>query len=57
LYVYTTRGQALLLSQRMESVVAAGRPFCPHCGEPMDDFGHFCLPPITHRKVDGAYVQ
>jgi uncharacterized repeat protein (TIGR03847 family) len=57
LYVFTTRGQALLLSQQIESVVAAGRPLCPSCGEPMDDCGHFCLPPSARRKLDGAYVQ
>lgn len=46
--IYTTRGQALLLSRRAEDVVAAGRPLCPHCGEPIDDFGHFC-PPLVGR--------
>jgi uncharacterized repeat protein (TIGR03847 family) len=43
-YVYTTRGQAWLLGRQAEEVVAAGRPHCPSCGEPIDDFGHFCLP-------------
>ena len=44
LLVYTTRGQALLLARQAEDVVSAGRPLCPTCGEPIDEFGHFCLP-------------
>jgi uncharacterized repeat protein (TIGR03847 family) len=48
-HVYTTRGQALLLAQQAEKVVAAGRPYCPHCDEPIFDFGHFC-PPVSARK-------
>jgi uncharacterized repeat protein (TIGR03847 family) len=56
-YVFATRGQALLLGQHVEAVVAAGRPLCPRCGDPMDDCGHFCLPPITRRKLDGLLVQ
>lgn len=43
-YIYATRGQAMLLGQRAEEIVAAGRPLCPACGDPMDDFGHFCQP-------------
>jgi uncharacterized repeat protein (TIGR03847 family) len=57
LQLYTTRGQALLLSQQAEIVVAAGRPPCPNCGEPMDDFGHFCLPPVARRKWNSDYLQ
>lgn len=41
-YVYTTRAQALLLGRQAEEIVAAGRPLCPNCGDPIDDFGHFC---------------
>ncbi|PKO23946.1 MAG: DUF3090 domain-containing protein [Chloroflexi bacterium HGW-Chloroflexi-1] len=57
LYLYTTRGQALLLSQQAEIVVVAGRPYCPNCGEPMDDFGHFCLPAQARGKRGGGYLQ
>ena len=57
LYIYTTRGQALLLSLQAEEAVAAGRPFCPLCGEPIDDFGHFCLPAAARGTRDGEYVQ
>ena len=56
-HVYTTRGQALLLSHQAETVVAAGRPFCPNCGEPVDEFGHFCLSEAVRRRRGGAYVQ
>jgi len=48
-HVYTTRGQALLLAGQAEKMVAAGRPYCPNCDQPMDDFGHFCLPPRARR--------
>ena len=58
LQVFTTRGQALLLSQQAERAVTGGRPACPNCGEPMDDFGHFCLPQSARWKYDGdRYVQ
>jgi uncharacterized repeat protein (TIGR03847 family) len=28
--------------RRAESLVAAGRPACPFCGQPLDPQGHFC---------------
>lgn len=28
--------------QRAVSLVAAGRPACPFCGQPLDQTGHFC---------------
>ncbi len=57
LQIYATRGQALLLSQQAEAVVAAGRPSCPSCGEPIDDFGHFCLPAAARWKWNSDYLQ
>ena len=45
--VYTTRGQALLLAQQTERVVAAGRPYCPHCDEPDLRF----LATSAHRRT------
>jgi uncharacterized repeat protein (TIGR03847 family) len=57
LRIFATRGQALLLSQQAETVVAAGRPSCPICGEPMDDFGHFCLPRTARWKWNSDYLQ
>jgi uncharacterized repeat protein (TIGR03847 family) len=53
LQVYATRGQAFLLARRVEEVVSAGRPTCPLCGEPIDDFGHFCMP-AGARHVRGG---
>jgi hypothetical protein len=55
--VYTTRGQALLLAQQTERVVAAGRPYCPHCDEPIFDFGHFCPPSNTRKGRHNEYVH
>lgn len=55
--VFTTRGQALLLGRQAEEAVAAGRLLCPNCGEPMDDFGHFCLALFSRRKGSGDYLQ
>ena len=57
LHIYATRGQVLILSRQVEDVVAAGRPYCPHCGEPMDDFGHFCQTTPTHGRRGETYVQ
>jgi uncharacterized repeat protein (TIGR03847 family) len=54
--VYTTRGQAILLGRQAGDVVAAGRPLCPNCEEPIDDFGHFCLTSFKRRK-GGDYLQ
>ncbi len=55
LLIYTTRGQALLLARQAEDVVSAGRPLCPMCGEPIDDFGHFCLP-TSASKARGSFL-
>ncbi len=44
LQVFTTRGQAYLLGHQAELAVSGGRPLCLNCGEPINDFGHFCLP-------------
>lgn len=50
LQIFTTRGQALLLGKQAEEAVTGGRPTCPNCGEPIDDFGHFCLPESVRWK-------
>jgi uncharacterized repeat protein (TIGR03847 family) len=55
--VFTTRGQALLLAQQAERVVAAGRPYCPHCDEPIFDFGHFCPPSNGRKGRHNEYVH
>jgi uncharacterized repeat protein (TIGR03847 family) len=37
-----SRGQARVLSAKIASVVAAGRPICPLCSLPMEPEGHHC---------------
>jgi uncharacterized repeat protein (TIGR03847 family) len=39
---FISRGQARVLSRKIASVVAAGRPICPLCEMPMDPEGHIC---------------
>jgi uncharacterized repeat protein (TIGR03847 family) len=34
--------QALAFAQRALEVVAAGRPPCPFCGQPLNPEGHIC---------------
>jgi hypothetical protein len=57
LQLFATRGQALLLGQQAELVIAAGRPACPNCGQPIDDFGHFCLPAAARTRWNSDYLQ
>ena len=37
------RDDARAFVRRARSLVAAGRPPCPFCGEPLEATGHFCL--------------
>ena len=34
--------------ERATRVVAAGRPLCPRCGEPLDPQGHICVRPNAY---------
>lgn len=45
-----TRDQARNLSSEASAVVAAGRPRCTMCGEPMDPEGHVCPQQNGHFK-------
>ncbi|MEZ5191238.1 MAG: DUF3090 family protein [Nocardioides sp.] len=36
-------GQARAFVERAGRVVAAGRPSCPFCGEPVSPEGHLCV--------------
>lgn len=54
--IYTTRGQAKLLGEQAAKAVVAGRPLCPRCSTPMDDFGHFC-PPVNARNRRGGEIM
>lgn len=40
--VLLSRGQALAFCEQAEAVVAAGRPSCIFCGNPIDPEGHAC---------------
>lgn len=47
-----TREQARDLSAEAAAVVAAGRPRCTMCGEPMDPEGHVCPQQNGHFRHD-----
>lgn len=49
--IWATRGQAYAMARRGEREVAAGRPVCRMCGEPMDPDGHFCPRSNGHRAI------
>ena len=40
--VHLRPAQALAFAQRALEVVAAGRPPCPFCGQPLNPEGHIC---------------
>jgi uncharacterized repeat protein (TIGR03847 family) len=40
--VSLTRGQATAFCDHAEQIIAAGRPDCPWCGDPIDPDGHPC---------------
>jgi uncharacterized repeat protein (TIGR03847 family) len=40
--LYVTRSQAAAFCERAEELVAAGRPTCQWCGNPIDPDGHPC---------------
>ena len=46
---WVTPKQMRALSVRGQDVVAAGRPICPMCGQPIDPEGHFCVRKNGHR--------
>jgi uncharacterized repeat protein (TIGR03847 family) len=52
-----TRGQARDLSAEAEAVVAAGRPRCTMCGEPMGPGPHVCPQQNGHFKHDLEVVE
>ena len=45
-----TRSQMRALAAHAGEVVAAGRPICGNCGQPIDPEGHFCPRSNGHRK-------
>lgn len=52
-----TREQAQDLSAEAAAVVAAGRPRCTMCGEPMDPEGHVCPQQNGHFRHDLEIVD
>jgi len=50
---WATREQMQTLSRQALEVVAAGRPICVMCGEPIDPEGHFC----PRRNGHGPRIQ
>jgi uncharacterized repeat protein (TIGR03847 family) len=47
---WVTPRQMRSLSQHGQEVVAAGRPVCAMCGQPIDPEGHFCVRKNGHRS-------
>jgi len=45
-----TAAQMRTLARHAAQVVAAGRPLCPLCGEPLEPEGHFCPRKNGHSK-------
>jgi uncharacterized repeat protein (TIGR03847 family) len=48
LHVRLRPDRALAFARRASALVAAGRPSCPFCGEPIEPTGHFCARSRAH---------
>ncbi len=46
---HLTRAQVVAFCEHADSLVAAGRPPCPICGQPMDPDGHVCPRSNGHK--------
>jgi uncharacterized repeat protein (TIGR03847 family) len=53
LEVHLTAATARAFAKRANSVVAAGRPSCPFCGNPLDPEGHICPRANGFRRLQG----
>src|SRR5919202_613933 len=49
--IAATREQVAALAIHGAKVVAAGRPPCPLCGQPLDPRGHMCARLNGHRRL------
>lgn len=49
---WASRRQISALGSQSDEVVAAGRPLCRLCGQPMDPEGHICPRHNGHHHVD-----
>ena len=54
LRVRISPGMARAFAQRAQEIVAAGRPPCPLCGQPLDPEGHICVRLNGHRVRGGV---
>lgn len=52
LLVKLTAGSARAFVERARSVIGAGRPDCPFCGNPIDPDGHLCVRANGFRRRD-----
>ena len=50
LRVFLSLGEARDFAKQAELIVAAGRPPCPLCGNPLDAEGHICPRQNGHRR-------
>ena len=48
---WASREQMAALSAHVKKLVAAGRPICALCGNPIDPDGHFCPPSNGHAST------
>ncbi|GGC58356.1 DUF3090 domain-containing protein [Hoyosella rhizosphaerae] len=58
--VFLTPHQAREFVARAASVISAGRPVCPLCGEPLDPEGHLCIRLNGYRRgaeIDPTDIQ
>jgi uncharacterized repeat protein (TIGR03847 family) len=53
LEVHLTAASARAFAKRANSVIAAGRPSCPFCGNPLDSEGHICPRANGFRRLQG----
>ncbi len=53
LEVHLTAASARAFAKRANNVVAAGRPACPFCGNPLDPEGHICPRANGFRRLQG----
>lgn len=54
LRVRVTAGVARAFIKRAQAIVAAGRPPCPLCGQPLDPEGHVCVRLNGYRGSQGG---
>lgn len=51
---WLSRAQARAMANHSAHVVAAGRPICPLCGEPIEQSGHICPKKNGHKTIEAT---